>query len=161
MLAVVLVTVVLLGVFQPGEGALGEFLKEIPLVGEIHIASRWEIWSKAIEGIQDFAFTGMGMNSFRKVVHGWYPLTTIQPNTDIASAHNHILQAAHGDNDEIALLLSDDLRNVIAATHDGHAVQAKTVLLPVIVHKDNRQQINAGVCSHHDQQRAKQKIKRC
>jgi len=82
-LAVVLVTVVLMWVFQT----------EMPLVEEIR-RSRFEIWSKAIEGIQDFALTGMGMNSFRKVVHVRYPPVTIASNVDIASAHNHILQAA-------------------------------------------------------------------
>ena len=92
MLAVVLVTVVLLWVFRPGQ-AWGEVLKEMPLVGEIR-RSRLEIWAKAIDGIQDFAFTGMGMNSFRKVVHVRYPLVTISPDNDIANAHNHILQAA-------------------------------------------------------------------
>ncbi len=62
--------------------------------GEISLAARVEIWSRAIYGIQDFPFTGMGMNAFRKVVHILYPLFTISPDTDIASAHNHILQAA-------------------------------------------------------------------
>lgn len=93
-MALVLVTVVLLWFFQPGQESLGKFSKEIPLVGEIYLESRLEIWSRAIEGIQDFAFTGMGMNSFRNVVHVRYPLTTIRAHTDIASAHNHILQAA-------------------------------------------------------------------
>ncbi len=62
--------------------------------GEVSLAGRVEIWSRAIYGIQDFAFTGMGMNGFRKVVHILYPLFTIPPDTDIASAHNHILQVA-------------------------------------------------------------------
>ncbi len=62
--------------------------------GEISLAGRVEIWSRAVYGIQDFPFTGMGMNAFRKVVHILYPLFTIPPDTDIASAHNHVLQAA-------------------------------------------------------------------
>jgi len=93
-LAVVLVTVFLLLVFQPGQEAWGEFLKEMPLVSESFLQARLDIWPRAINGIQDFAFTGMGMNSFRKVVHIRYPLVTISPDNDIASAHNHILQAA-------------------------------------------------------------------
>jgi putative inorganic carbon (hco3(-)) transporter len=55
---------------------------------------RIEIWSRAIYGIQDFPFTGMGMNNFRRVVHILYPLFLISPNTDIAHAHNHLLQTA-------------------------------------------------------------------
>ncbi|MFB3902788.1 MAG: O-antigen ligase family protein [Acidobacteriota bacterium] len=62
--------------------------------GDISLAGRVEIWSRAIYGIQDFPFTGMGMNAFRKVVHILYPLFTIPPDQDIASAHNHVLQAA-------------------------------------------------------------------
>lgn len=55
---------------------------------------RLEIWSRALYGIHDFALTGMGMNTFREVVHRLYPLSLISPNTDIAHAHNEFLQAA-------------------------------------------------------------------
>jgi putative inorganic carbon (HCO3(-)) transporter len=53
---------------------------------------RVEIWSRAIYGLQDFPFTGMGMGTFRRVVHILYPLFLISPTTDIAHAHNHLLQ---------------------------------------------------------------------
>jgi len=62
--------------------------------GVISIAGRAEIWSRAVYGIQDFPFTGMGMNAFRKVMPVLYPAFTIPPEVDVASAHNHILQAA-------------------------------------------------------------------
>ena len=55
---------------------------------------RLEIWSRSIYGIQDFAFTGMGMNTFREVVHILYPLFHIGPDTNIGHAHNEFLQAA-------------------------------------------------------------------
>jgi uncharacterized membrane protein len=55
---------------------------------------RVEIWSRAIYGIQDFAFTGMGMNTFRRVVNVLYPLFLVGPDTDISHAHNEFLQAA-------------------------------------------------------------------
>ena len=58
------------------------------------LASRVEIWSRAVYGIEDFPITGMGMNTFREVVHVLYPLFTIPPNVDLAHAHNHLLQAA-------------------------------------------------------------------
>ncbi|MCP4359244.1 MAG: O-antigen ligase family protein [Chloroflexi bacterium] len=58
------------------------------------LAGRLEIWSRALYGIQDFPFTGMGMNNFRRVVHILYPLFLISPDTDIAHAHNHLFQAA-------------------------------------------------------------------
>jgi putative inorganic carbon (HCO3(-)) transporter len=58
------------------------------------LEGRLEIWSRAIYGIQDFPFTGMGMNTFREVVHVLYPLFLIAPDKDIAHAHNEFLQAA-------------------------------------------------------------------
>ncbi len=56
------------------------------------VEGRIEIWSRAIYGIQDFSFTGMGVGTFREVVHILYPLFTIAPSTDIAHAHNLWLQ---------------------------------------------------------------------
>ena len=53
---------------------------------------RVEIWSRAVYGLQDFPFTGMGMGTFRRVVHILYPLFLISPTTDIAHAHNQFLQ---------------------------------------------------------------------
>lgn len=58
------------------------------------LEGRLEIWSRAIYGIEDFVFTGMGMNTFRRVVHVLYPLFLIGPDSDIAHAHNEFLQAA-------------------------------------------------------------------
>ena len=58
------------------------------------LEGRLEVWSSAIYGIQDFPFTGMGMNTFRKVVPVLYPLFTISPDIDIGHAHNEFLQAA-------------------------------------------------------------------
>lgn len=58
------------------------------------LSGRIEVWSRAIYGIQDFPFTGMGMNTFRRVVHVLYPLFTVSPETDIGHAHNEFLQAA-------------------------------------------------------------------
>lgn len=58
------------------------------------IAGRLEVWNRAIYGISDFPFTGMGMNTFRKVVHVLYPLFLTSPDTDIAHCHNQLLQTA-------------------------------------------------------------------
>jgi putative inorganic carbon (HCO3(-)) transporter len=58
------------------------------------LAGRVEVWSRAIYGIQDFPFTGMGMNVFRKVLPVLYPLFSISPEMDIGHAHNEFLQAA-------------------------------------------------------------------
>jgi putative inorganic carbon (HCO3(-)) transporter len=59
------------------------------------LSGRIEIWSRAIYAIQDFAFTGMGMNTFRTIVNVLYPLQTISadvPIKDIGHAHNLFLQ---------------------------------------------------------------------
>ncbi len=58
------------------------------------LESRIEIWTRAVYGIQDFAYTGMGMNTFRLLVHRLYPLYAVPPGRDIAHAHNLWLQAA-------------------------------------------------------------------
>ncbi|MCJ7700217.1 MAG: O-antigen ligase family protein, partial [Anaerolineales bacterium] len=57
------------------------------------LEGRVELWSRAIFGLQDFPFTGMGMNTFREVVHLLYPLFLIAPDVDIGHAHNEFLQA--------------------------------------------------------------------
>jgi putative inorganic carbon (hco3(-)) transporter len=55
---------------------------------------RLEIWSRAIYGIQDFPFTGMGMSGFRKVMPVLYSMGRNGPNNEIPHAHNEFLQAA-------------------------------------------------------------------
>jgi putative inorganic carbon (HCO3(-)) transporter len=63
-------------------------------LGEISLSGRVEIWSRALFGIQDFAFTGMGLGTFRQIVPILYPLFLIDPGKDIAHAHNLFLQTA-------------------------------------------------------------------
>ena len=58
------------------------------------LEGRMEIWSRALYGIQDFPFTGMGMNAFRKVVMVLYPLFQADTEIDIGHAHNEFLQVA-------------------------------------------------------------------
>jgi putative inorganic carbon (HCO3(-)) transporter len=85
------------GVGRIGLARLGELLfggANIEAVGGINLAGRVEIWSRAIYAIQDFPFTGMGLNTFRRVVHVLYPLFLIGPDMDIAHAHNQFLQVA-------------------------------------------------------------------
>ena len=64
------------------------------VAGSLTLAGRIEIWSRALYGIQDFSFTGMGLGTFRKIVHILYPLFTIAPDNDFAHAHNFFLQMA-------------------------------------------------------------------
>jgi putative inorganic carbon (HCO3(-)) transporter len=72
----------------------GNNLAADPALSLNSLEGRLEVWSRAIYGIQDFPFTGMGMNTFRKVVSVLYPLFQIGPDIDIGHAHNEFLQAA-------------------------------------------------------------------
>ena len=68
----------------PGDGALSLDTLE----------GRVEVWSRALSGIADFPLTGMGLNTFRHIVHVLYPLFLIGPDVDLGHAHNEFLQAA-------------------------------------------------------------------
>jgi len=57
------------------------------------LSARLEIWSRAINGLEDFPITGMGMNTFRELIHILYPLFTISSDIDLGHAHNEFLQA--------------------------------------------------------------------
>ena len=59
----------------------------------ISLEQRAEIWSRAIYGMQDFAFTGMGMGTFSHVLPVLYPMFSIGPDVTINHAHNEFLQA--------------------------------------------------------------------
>ena len=61
-------------------------------LSDTSLAGRWQIWTRAVYGIQDFAFTGMGLGTFRQMVHILYPLYLVGPGPDIGHAHNHLLQ---------------------------------------------------------------------
>jgi putative inorganic carbon (HCO3(-)) transporter len=59
-----------------------------------NLNTRLEIWSRAIYGIRDFPFTGMGVDMFRRIVPILYPLFIVRADVDIDHAHNQFLQAA-------------------------------------------------------------------
>jgi len=65
-----------------------------PPGNEVSLGTRFELWSRAIYAIQDFPFTGMGMNTFRKLGRTLYPIFTFPEEADFASAHNLVLQTA-------------------------------------------------------------------
>lgn len=65
-----------------------------PFTDLVSLAQRVEIWGRAIEAVQDFPLTGMGMNVFRRAMHVLYPLTLTAPGVDLAHAHNEFLQVA-------------------------------------------------------------------
>jgi O-antigen ligase len=58
------------------------------------LALRPKIWSSAIYMIKDAPLTGMGMNTYRTMVHYVNPLTSASAQKDFGHAHNEFLQAA-------------------------------------------------------------------
>jgi len=64
------------------------------MVSTVTLEERMEIWNRALYAIQDFAFTGCGLGTFRRVVWVLYPPLLISPNFDFGHAHNVFLQVA-------------------------------------------------------------------
>lgn len=58
------------------------------------LESRLEVWQRATLAIQDFPFTGMGMNNFRIVAPELYPFFIFNGEGDFGHAHNQWLQTA-------------------------------------------------------------------
>lgn len=72
----------------------GNSILSVRLVGgglSSDVESRVELWSRAIYMIEDFPFTGVGMNDFRRVMPVMYPAFFTPPDVDIAHAHNQLL----------------------------------------------------------------------
>jgi len=68
-------------------------LEQISAGGAIGgLDERLEIWARALYAIQDFAFTGVGIGHFNRVIPLLYPYFLISPSVDIPHAHNMILQ---------------------------------------------------------------------
>lgn len=55
---------------------------------------RTEVWDAALQGIQDFFFTGMGFGTFRRIAFLLYPMPSVPASMDLAHAHNFFLQTA-------------------------------------------------------------------
>ncbi len=64
------------------------------LTGPIRMDDRIEIWSRALDAIRDFPFTGCGLGSFHRMVWVLHPLFRHPLGTDIGHAHNIFLQTA-------------------------------------------------------------------
>jgi O-antigen ligase len=58
------------------------------------LGGREAIWTRALEGIEDFPVTGMGMDSFRWLLPIVYPVQRFSPDANLPHAHDHLLQVA-------------------------------------------------------------------
>ena len=63
------------------------------LGGTDTLGFRQDVWTAALYGIQDFSFTGMGLNTFREIMFLLYP-TSVNPTFNLGHAHNFFLQGA-------------------------------------------------------------------
>jgi putative inorganic carbon (HCO3(-)) transporter len=92
--AVRLISAVLLGPDRLWPGNSSQSLGgELGAVFTPGLSDRVEIWARAVYGLQDFSFTGMGLGTFRYVMPVLYPLFTVSPDVDLGHAHNEWLQA--------------------------------------------------------------------
>jgi len=83
--------VLYLGPNQIGQALLGS-VDVTGAVGNINFAGRKEIWQRAIYMLQDFPFTGIGLNTFPLVAGLLYPFFLISPDVSVPHAHNIFLQ---------------------------------------------------------------------
>lgn len=63
-----------------------------PAGAAVDWAGRLEIWSRAFYALQDFAFTGIGLGSFPRVIPLLYPFFTFAPDVQVPHAHTLALQ---------------------------------------------------------------------
>jgi len=57
-------------------------------------AGRFEVWQRALYMIQDFPYTGIGLNMFPYVGDVMYPYFLLGPDAKVPHAHNNFLQVA-------------------------------------------------------------------
>ena len=66
--------------------------EETVAVGTLTFAGRMEVWQRAVYMIQDFPYTGIGLNTFDLVANVMYPFFLIGPEVQVIHAHNNFLQ---------------------------------------------------------------------
>jgi putative inorganic carbon (HCO3(-)) transporter len=87
-----LTAVIIVGPTGVGEWLFGPQTQEA--TSTLNFSFRLQVWRAALWGAGDFAFSGMGLGTFRRVARSLYPLA-VPADYDIAHAHNHFLQAAN------------------------------------------------------------------
>ena len=83
-------------IWRIGPGNVGGWLLALPTAANAggQAAGRFELWNRAWDMIQDFPFTGIGLNTFPVVVRMLYPLVVNDPDTPVAHVHDFLLQVA-------------------------------------------------------------------
>lgn len=85
---------VALGLLASGRlGAIaGFFLRDETL--DTKLVARLDIWSSALQGIQDHFFTGIGLGTFNQIMPLRYPYQTVGLSFPVSQAHNLFLDVA-------------------------------------------------------------------
>ncbi|HET9495548.1 MAG TPA: O-antigen ligase family protein, partial [Chloroflexia bacterium] len=65
-----------------------------PLAQTDNLVVRADAWQSAVQAISDRPLTGIGMDTFRRLIRTQYPAPSIPDTYDIGHAHNQFLQAA-------------------------------------------------------------------
>ena len=88
------VVVVGVGLFASGQASpvLGFFLRDEGL--DTKLASRLDIWSSALRGVDDHFFTGVGLGVFNQVIPARYPYHVVGLSFPVSQAHNLFLDIA-------------------------------------------------------------------
>jgi putative inorganic carbon (HCO3(-)) transporter len=63
-------------------------------VGTLDFAGRQEVWQRAVYAIQDYPYTGLGLNMFDPALRLLYPLFHYGPDFVMEHAHNNFLQVS-------------------------------------------------------------------
>jgi O-antigen ligase len=88
------VLIVGVGLFASGQTSrlFGFFLEDESL--DTKLASRLDIWSSALRGIEDHFFTGIGLGVFNHVIPARYPYQVVGLAFPVSQAHNLFLDVA-------------------------------------------------------------------
>ncbi len=132
-----------IALFRGGVQATLEMISAGSALGGL--SGRLEVWSRALYALNDFAITGIGFGTFRKVVPILYPYFAIAPDAQIHHAHNLFLQVGldlgiPGLIAYVALLLNTfvflgkALRRRDDPTRWGLAAGATAGLIALVVH---------------------------
>jgi putative inorganic carbon (hco3(-)) transporter len=82
------------GVFKIGPSKVAESLLALDTATGSSGLGRLEVWDRAWSMIQDFPFTGIGLNTFPLILDTLYPLFSVGPDAQVPHAHNLFLQTA-------------------------------------------------------------------
>ncbi len=111
-------------------------------VGTLDLAARQEVWERALYAIQDFPFTGVGLNMFEPVTRVLYPYFLIPPDTAIGHAHNMLMQVT------VDLGIPGLVAYVALLTAFGYMVGKVTIASPSSMRRSMALALALGMMAH-------------